>query len=245
MTSPAGKVLLAAFAVCPACIEAAATQKREDLERQDQEARAKYAAKVAEEAATVRADPVKALAAAGVPRALEGACLASIRLAGDVPVEIVDSAEVWIAYPAGFLTLTGPPGSGKSYLAAAMLRSGLEAGLVQGCNCRFLSEYDYLSTITLDYGVPARHVIYDRIPFLVYDDLGAGYANDLRKSALGELFRARWNAELPTIVTTNLTIGQISSIDARIASVMAAGQNVLVLHANDLRRKGKLASGHE
>jgi hypothetical protein len=74
---------------------------------------------------------------------------------------------------------------------------------------------------------------------VVYDDLGACHANDLRRGAVGELLRARWNGARATIITSNLTMAQIGDIDARIASVLAAGV-VLAFPSKDLRRQGRL-----
>jgi len=244
MTAPGGAFLLAAFKICPACIEAEATLRREQATEQDRQMQAKEAQANAEELVAFRADPLKGLAEIGVPPVLIGAELGVIEAAGDIPCDIIAAAQDWIVRPAGFLTMTGPPGSGKSFFAVALLRAVIEAGIARVKHCHFLTEYEYFNSIKLDYGVPSRLTFYDRLPLIVYDDLGAGYANDLRRSAIGELFRERWNRELPTICTTNLTIAQISSIDGRIASVLAVGQNVLVFPTNDLRRRGKLGGGH-
>jgi len=235
---------------CPACIEADRRERvQRDADRRERERAAEEAyqaereqaaaRRLAEELADVRQDPAKHLERAGVPVIFRAASFAAARQAGDLPVKLIDAVKGWASSPSGFLTLTGTPGSGKTFLVVAVLRAALEGGIIRPDDAKLVTEADYMGGVALDYGTVRRLTRYDDTALLAYDDLGACYANDLRRGAVGELLRARWNGDRATVITTNLTMAQIGDIDGRIASVLAAG-TVLAFPGRDLRRQGKL-----
>lgn len=236
---------------CPDCIEKKRQARLEAEQKRAAELAAEQARRLAAdlaaaaertaaELAAVRADPAGFLARARVPGIFHRASFAAAREARDLPAALIDAAERWASAPSGFLVLTGPPGAGKTWLAVAVLRAALEAGTVRPGQAGFLTEAKFLASVELDYGTPRRSKAYDDLPLLAYDDLGACYVNDLRRAALGELLRERWNGERATIITSNLTLAEIADLDGRIASVLAAGRNVLAFPPADLRRTGNL-----
>jgi len=258
LCSECGAVLVngnprAAYQFCPACRESAgqARQAQAEADRLARELaaadrlkreQAAAAERAAAELAAVRIDPAEYLKLAGAPVRFHRASIEAARKAGDLPPALIDGVERWAAEPADFLVLTGTPGSGKSYMAVAAIRAALLAGTVRPGQVRFITEADYLARVGLDYGTPQRTRNFDAVPLLVYDDLASAYMNDLRRAALGELLRERWNAGLATIITSNLSLKAIGDLDGRIASVLAAGRNVLAFPTVDLRRKGSLGS---
>jgi DNA replication protein DnaC len=101
------------------------------------------------------------------------------------------------------LVLTGPPGVGKSYAAAAAIRAYRRG--------RF-TYFPALCGALLD---PARRAealdAAKRSTFLVLDDLGVEYSREgsLVAAFLEEIVWHRESDILPTIITTNLTLEQL------------------------------------
>lgn len=77
-----------------------------------------------------------------------------------------------------------------------------------------------------------------RAPLLVLDDLGTESATAWAREKLYQLFNYRYNAQLPTVITTAVPIEQI---DPRLASRMLDGRRCtfFVLEAPSYRGKGK------
>ena len=71
---------------------------------------------------------------------------------------------------------------------------------------------------------------------VVIDDLFAGKQTELSRSAVYELINTRvTNHNLPTIITSNLTLEQISRIDERIASRLQGGMTFELKSNKDFR----------
>lgn len=71
---------------------------------------------------------------------------------------------------------------------------------------------------------------------VVIDDLFAGKQNELSRSAIYELINTRvTNFNLPTIITSNLTLPQIAKIDERIASRLQGGMTFEMQTVKDYR----------
>ena len=63
---------------------------------------------------------------------------------------------------------------------------------------------------------------------LVLDDLGRGHLGRSWE-AIGELLAARYDAELPTLISTNLALGQIAETDAHVADRLSEGLVIAML----------------
>ena len=131
--------------------------------------------------------------------------------------QALDAARRFSREPAGWLLLTGPSGSGKTHLAAAIAGRRLDAG--QGA--LFMVVPDLLDHLRAAYQ-PDSELGYDDLfellkgaPVLVLDDLGVQSATPWAQEKVFQLINHRYNAQLPTVVTTNLDPG---SFEPRLAS---------------------------
>jgi DNA replication protein DnaC len=128
-------------------------------------------------------------------------------------------ARDFAAEPSGWLVLTGLPGCGKTHLAAAVAND-LSA---RGQAVYFVTVPDLLDYLRTTYA-PDSKVRYDRVfdavrtaPVLVLDDLGSHSSTPWAQEKLFQLFNYRYNAKLPTVITSNL---HIDDHDARLRSRM-------------------------
>ena len=136
--------------------------------------------------------------------------------------------------------LMGPVGGGKSWLAV----SALACVLGNGGRGRFVAERQWLRGVVNDFGTITVDAGAVRTAFLAYDDLGACYANDLRRGATQELLRERHDYGRPTIITTNLNLAALDEqLGSRVASVIREHGNVVACGHLDLRQSGSLRPG--
>ena len=117
----------------------------------------------------------------------------------------------------GWLLLQGAYGCGKTHLAAAI--ANYRASL--GAPPLFIMVPDLLDHLRATFS-PKSDVSYDRrfdeirtAPLLVLDDLGTQSMTPWVREKLYQLFTYRYNAELPTVITTADTLDEI---DERIRS---------------------------
>ncbi|GLV55484.1 hypothetical protein KDH_23280 [Dictyobacter sp. S3.2.2.5] len=120
--------------------------------------------------------------------------------------------------PEGWLIFIGPNGCGKTHLAVSIARHRLEAG----DSVLFMVAPDLLDYLRATYA-PDAPVRYDKVfqqiretELLILDDLGAQQDSPWAIEKLFQLLNYRYNAHLPTVITTNL-IG-LEGIEPRIRS---------------------------
>lgn len=173
----------------------------------------------------------------GIPERLENATFESFDLKlnrGMKPAlercQKVASGNAWCA------VLAGDIGTGKSHLAAAALRASLHPK-----PCLFWSWGSLLLWMRrqmFDDAGPQRpeaEVVgyYQENPaLLVLDDLGAEKATEWVGQTLYGILNARYEAKLPTILTTN----NFGVIDERIKSRYFEG--IIACEGRDIRKKG-------
>ncbi len=130
-----------------------------------------------------------------------------------------EAAKTFAENPSGWLVFTGNYGCGKTHLAAAIANH--RAGL--GFPPLFVVVPDLLDHLRASFN-PNSSVSYDRRfedvrtdRLLILDDLGTQSATPWAREKLYQLFNYRYNAELPTVITT---ANEIKDIDPRILSRM-------------------------
>jgi len=134
----------------------------------------------------------------------------------------VEAARSFAEQPEGWLVLTGPSGCGKTHLASAIAGRCIEGGTP----ALFMVVPDLLDHLRSAYQ-PGSDVAYDDLfelvrtaPVLVLDDLGVQSSTPWAEEKLFQLINHRYNAQLPTVFTTNLDPTQF---DARIQSRLTDG----------------------
>lgn len=129
------------------------------------------------------------------------------------------AAQEFAEQPRGWLMLMGGYGSGKTHLAAAVgnYRKGM------GDDPIFVVVPDLLDHLRATFG-PTSGVSYDELfqrvrttPLLILDDLGTQSATPWAREKLYQIFNDRYNAKLPTVITTS---ERLEDLDARIKSRM-------------------------
>ncbi|TET53246.1 MAG: AAA family ATPase, partial [Anaerolineales bacterium] len=120
----------------------------------------------------------------------------------------------------GWLLITGTYGCGKTHLAAAIGN----ARVTEGQPALFVSVPDLLDYLRATFG-PNSTSSFDKrfeevrkTPFLILDDLGTESATPWAREKLYQLFDYRYNARLPTVITT---AKWIEEVDPRLATRLA------------------------
>ncbi len=133
--------------------------------------------------------------------------------------EAFRAAQAFAEEPNGWLMLGGTYGVGKTHLAAAIANYRAE----QGYPTVFVVVPDLLDHLRATFS-PGSSISYDRrfeeirnSPLLVLDDLGTQATSAWAREKLYQLFNHRYNASLPTVITSALTPDEL---DPRIRARM-------------------------
>ena len=120
----------------------------------------------------------------------------------------VEDAEAFTQDAQGWLVLVGASGSGKTHIAAAIANRCLE----HGTPALFVVVPDLLDHLRAAYK-PDADISYDQLfeqvrnaPVLILDDLGTQSATPWAQEKLFQIINHRFNARLPTVVTTNVPL---------------------------------------
>jgi len=133
--------------------------------------------------------------------------------------EAFKSAQAFAQDPEGWIIFTGTYGCGKTHLAAAIANYRAS----QGYPVMFVVVPDLLDHLRATFN-PTSSISYDRrfeeirtSPLLILDDLGTQAMTPWVKEKLYQLFNHRYNAELPTVITSS---DEFDDIDPRLRSRM-------------------------
>jgi DNA replication protein DnaC len=139
--------------------------------------------------------------------------------------------------PEGWLILRGNSGAGKTHLAAAIAHESVK----RGARTIFATVPDLLDHLRATYA-PQSEVSYDerfdllsRVNMLILDDLGAESPTPWAQEKLYQLIDHRYNAKLPTIITTNADLTLLSErLSSRILDSRMTMQ--ITMQVPDFRR---------
>ena len=130
------------------------------------------------------------------------------------------AAQQFAENPSGWLALMGGYGCGKTHLAAAIANYRA----AQGYPPWFVVVPDLLDHLRATFN-PASTVSFDRrfdevrtTPLLVLDDMGTQSATPWAREKIFQLLNHRYDAELPTVITT---ANELKDLDQRVISRMS------------------------
>ena len=113
--------------------------------------------------------------------------------------------------PRGWLAFTGPHGSGKTHLAAAIANRCIERGDV----VFFVYVPDLLDHLRATFG-PTSEISYSDLfeqvrntPLLILDGVGGVSSTPWAQEKVQQIVNHRYNAQLPTVVTTAIDIDEL------------------------------------
>jgi DNA replication protein DnaC len=160
--------------------------------------------------------------------------------------KVYEVARGYAQEPRGWLVLLGGYGCGKTHLAAAIANEQV----AKGRSALFVVVPDLLDHLRAAYS-PHSPATYDErfdqvrnAPLLILDDLGTQSSTNWAQEKLFQIFNHRYNARLPTVVTSNQ---DLEAIDIRIRSRLVDQDLVQIygILAPDFRGSGVEQVGSE
>lgn len=150
-----------------------------------------------------------------------------------------ESVHEFAKNPLGWLVIRGGYGCGKTHLTAAIANYRVATGQP----ALFVVVPDLLDHIRATFA-PDSNVSFDErfeairtAPLLLLDDFGTQNATPWAKEKVFQLINYRYNAKLPTVITTNLALEEI---EPRLRSRMTdtSLSNIVTITAPDFRQGG-------
>lgn len=123
-----------------------------------------------------------------------------------------ETALAFARRPEGWLVFTGPSGCGKTHLSAAIANQCIKEGRL----ALFIVVPDLLDHLRSTFS-PNSEISYDELfeqvrnaPLLILDDLGTQSSTPWAEEKLFQILNHRFNARLPTVITTNVNLDDFS-----------------------------------
>ncbi|MDE2842824.1 MAG: ATP-binding protein [Chloroflexota bacterium] len=140
----------------------------------------------------------------------------------------LEAAREFAVSPSGWLLLTGPRGCGKTHLAAAILGESERQGR-QAFYAFVPSLLDHLRGTFSPDSLIAYDELFEEVktvPLLVLDDLGTESSTPWAEEKLYQIVVYRYDARLPTIITSVFNIQELEAMKPRIGSRLVDGTMV-------------------
>ncbi len=155
----------------------------------------------------------------------ENACLSKINL----PEEAFNKIYTWVQEPKSMLIFVGTPGTGKTYLCAALVKRWLSQGLYP----RYMKERQFFNSIRgvmndgWDYEAEIKRLC--DVNYFIMDDMGSSQLTDWQKETMFSFVDHRLNSRKPTIITSNLFMDDIQKeYSSRFVSRLKDAKNTLI-----------------
>ena len=179
------------------------------------------------------------LSCPGIPPKYEGCSLDNFEGDERIVRFCRDYAKELAAGGSGSVFFTGCCGSGKTHLAVGILKEAQKAGF--SGRALFVTVPDFIADLrNAISSSKSEQTVFGRLDWkelVVLDDLGAGKISEYAAQSIFLLLDRCYRNGIPTITTSNLSLGQIEkTIDPRIASRLSEG-TVIRLDMPDYRRK--------
>lgn len=165
-----------------------------------------------------------------VPEELQSASIASL-----TPEQKPEELLEWAQKTQGILTLSGIPGIGKSYAAAAVINQYIKTQIDL---CRFVSMIEWRAKWMFN-NEEARINLqkYQQAKLLVLDDLGQSDFPDGMKDAVFYLINDRASRDVGTIITTNRNSIEMSAMLGTAFVSRLAKSTIIKIKGQDRRVK--------
>ena len=137
------------------------------------------------------------------------------------------------------LVMMGYTGTGKTHLCTAIAREVISRGytVIYETAQNIISDFE-ADRFRSGYGpYEPKAQKYHECDLLIIDDLGTEFVNQFSVSCIHNLMNTRYNRDLCTVISTNLSIDQMrDKYDDRVVSrIINSSAQILMFEGNDLR----------